>query len=372
MSTKEVRLGLVGIGNCAASLIHGIEYYRNLEFQTNHLSPQGLIRDTIGEYKISSIKTVAALDIATDKVGRDLSEAIKSPSICTRNVSDIPYLNVPVHSGILFDGIGESSSTVVEVCKDSWVATEEQRQRISKYLIENKIDVLVNFLPVGSKHATKFYADIALQSGSAFVNAIPEPIGREPQWRQAFSKVNLPLIGDDVKSQVGATIAHRSLVELLSQRGYVLDKTYQLNFGGNHDFLNMMSRDRLGEKKRSKAQSILDVANRGTGMKQGSYHISPSDYIEFLGDQKIAFIRLQGYGFAGAPIEIELKLVVEDSPNSAGVIVDAVRYAKLAKDANQGGYLKYPSAWLMKAPAFPLNDSLAENKTDEWVNSLYN
>lgn len=363
---SDVRVAIAGVGNCASALIQGVEYYRMHPELQRASYPNGLISNLIGDYSIESIKFVAAFDVAGDKVGRDLSEAIKSSNVCTRTVANIGHYGVLVRPGVLLDGIGETAAKVIEI-SDQTRVNPEDAQWVTDTLKDAQADVLVNFVPVGSKAASKFYADCAIRAGCAFINAIPVPIARDELWRKKFSEARLPLIGDDVKSQVGATIVHRSLVELFSSRGYCLDKTYQLNVGGNTDFLNMMSRERLVDKRISKVQSILDVANRGHGLPEGNYHISPSDHVPFLKDNKLAFIRLEGRGFAGAPIDIEVRLSVEDSPNSAGVVVDAVRYAKVAMDRKEGGYLHQPSAWLMKAPAFPLSDSSAESATAEWM-----
>jgi myo-inositol-1-phosphate synthase len=366
MST-EVRIAIAGVGNCAAALLQGIEYYRVAG--TCNEGPSGLIETKIGEYGVDSICVVAAFDVAKGKVGHDISEALNSPLICTRNASPVPTTGVVVQPSPVLDGIGQTASDYVEIDDEARRAPEDL-DRIVKVIQQSKADVLINYLPVGSRRGSEFYAKCALKAGCAFINAIPVSIGREAHWRDAFAAANLPLIGDDVKSQVGATIVHRALVELFSSRGYSLDQTYQLNVGGNLDFANMMTRDRLTDKKISKAQAITDIANRGHGLRADSYHISPSDHIPFLGDKKIAFIRLVGRGFAGAPIELDLKMVVEDSPNSAGVIVDAVRYAKVAMTLGYGGYLGPVSAWLMKAPAYPQNDADALSATRAWLAQL--
>jgi myo-inositol-1-phosphate synthase len=361
---EEIRIGIIGVGNCAAALIQGIEYYRHLEGLGAPV--QGLMEAEIGHYNVGSIRVAAAFDVSSDKVGRDVSDALKSPLICTRHIVEVPFCDVMVVPGPALDGIGSSAAEVVLVDEGA-KSNLRDCSEITALLRGARVDVLINYLPVGSRLATEFYVSCALEAGCAFVNAIPVPIGRDAKWRQAFANAKLPLIGDDVKSQVGATIVHRALAELFSARGYHLDETYQLNVGGNMDFLNMMSRDRLSDKRRSKAQAILDVANCGDGLPEGAFHISPSDHIPFLKDRKIAFIRLEGTGFAGAPIEIELRMAVEDSPNSAGVVVDAIRYAKIALDAGVGGYLAPVSAWLMKAPAYPLQDAKAKLATEQWL-----
>lgn len=357
----EVRVALAGVGNCAAAFVRGIEYYRREGAET----VLGLITPQLGGYSIADIRVVAAFDVSKSKVGRDLGDAIRTETICTRRVCDVNQMGVTVSSGPVLDGIGGNAEAVIELHRDAQASIEPEA--IAKILQETGADVLVNFLPVGSRKGTEFYARSALKARCGFVNAIPVPIGRDPKWRTAFSEAAQPLIGDDVKSQVGATIVHRALVELFSMRGYELDRTYQLNVGGNMDFFNMTSSERLADKRISKAQAILDVANRGEGMTPGTYHISPSDHISFLEDRKIAFIRLEGRGFAGAPIDIEVRMCVEDSPNSAGIIVDAVRYAKVARDRGEGGYLVPISSWLMKAPAFPSPDAEAKKACDAWV-----
>ena len=361
---SQIRVALIGIGNCASAVVQGVEYYKRAAHMERPDS--GLMQREIGGYVVPDITFVAAFDVAEDKINRDLADALNSSLICTRSVADVPKQHAFVHPGVLLDGIGERAAEAVRV-DDRVRATDGQAVRIVQALRSSGAEILVNFLPVGARRATEFYAQCAIEARCAFINAIPVPIGREDRWRASFADVGLPLLGDDVKSQVGATIVHRALVELFSSRGYDLDLTYQLNVGGNMDFLNMTNHERLADKKVSKAQAILDVANRGAGMAEGSYHISPSDYVPFLGDQKIAFIRLEGRGFAGAPIDIELRMSVADSPNSAGVIVDAVRYAKLALDRREGGYLAAPSAWLMKAPAFSLLDSEAKSATEAWA-----
>lgn len=362
--SRQVRVGIVGLGNCAAALIQGIEYYRRAE--PSETSVDGLMATEIGGYGVGSIHLAAAFDVSKGKVGRDVSEAVRSPLICTRQVAEVPHLGVEVLPGPALDGISDRASEVVDI-DERVKAKSLDVPAIAAALRGANVEVLVNYLPVGSRLATEFYATCALEAGCAFVNAIPVPIGREERWRQAFAKAGLPLIGDDVKSQVGATIVHRALVELFSTRGYRLDETYQFNVGGNMDFFNMMSRDRLADKRISKAQAITDIANRGKGLPESAYHISPSDHVAFLKDKKIAFIRLEGRGFAGAPIDIELRMTVEDSPNSAGVVVDAIRYAKVAREAGIGGYLAEASAWLMKAPAFPMLDGEARLGTERWV-----
>lgn len=359
--SKEVRVALAGVGNCAAALIQGVEYYR----REGAGKVLGLMTPQLGGYSIEDLRFVAAFDVSKNKVGRDLGDAIRTETICTRRVCDVGQMDVTVSPGPVLDGIGGNAEAVIEIHKDAQTSVEPEA--IAQILRETGADVLVNFLPVGSRQGTEFYARSALAASCGFVNAIPVPIGRDPKWRTAFFEANQPLIGDDVKSQVGATIVHRALVELFSMRGFELDRTYQLNVGGNMDFFNMTSSERLADKRISKAQAILDVANRGEGMMPSTFHISPSDHIPFLEDRKIAFIRLEGRGFAGAPIDIEMRMCVEDSPNSAGIIVDAVRYAKVARDRGEGGYLVPISAWLMKAPAFPISDAEAKKACDAWV-----
>ncbi len=360
---SKIRVGIVGVGNCAAALVQGVEFYQTIGKSTQ--SNNGLMSPKIGDYKVTDIQFVAAFDVAKGKVGRDLSEALHAPQVCTRNVADIGWCDVSVLPGPLLDGIGKSAAEIVSIDERSTSSLNDKS--IVDALKLADVDVLVNFLPVGSTAATEFYANCALNAHCAFVNAIPVSIGRDKRWRDAFADAAVPLIGDDIKSQVGATIVHRALVDLFSIRGYDLDRTYQLNVGGNLDFYNMLSRERLAEKRRSKTQAILDVANRGSGMPEDDCHISPSDYVAFLKDEKVAFIRLEGKGFAGAPIDIEVRMSVADSPNSAGVVVDAIRYAKIAIDSGQGGYLEPASSWLMKAPAYNLDDHEAKLQLDNWV-----
>ncbi len=349
--TTGVNVAIAGIGNCASALVQGISYYSDPES-----TPVGLLSaEHCAGYTVQDVQIVAAFDVSESKVGLDLSEAIFAGPNNTRVFARVPKIGVAVSCGAGEDGIGSSAS---ERVKTGAAASVDE---VTEMLVASKTDVLVNYLPVGSEQATLAYAQAAIAAGCAFVNCIPVFVARRPEWRERFEKAGLPLIGDDIKSQVGATIVHRALAELFSSRGIRLDRTYQLNFGGNMDFYNMQDRERLHTKRVSKAQAILDVSNGGSGMAEGSYHIAPSDYVPFLGDQKLAFVRLEGTAFGGAPLDIEVRMSVSDSPNSAGCVLDAVRYAQAARVRGEAGVIDAAAAWLMKAPPKPMNDNDARH-----------
>jgi myo-inositol-1-phosphate synthase len=351
----KVKVAIVGVGNCASSLIQGVEYYR--EANPEEFVP-GLMHVELGGYHIRDIELVAAFDVDKDKVGKDLSEAIWAGQNNTVKFSDVPKLGVKVERGMTHDGIGKFLEPLIEKAPG---ATSD----VVQILKDTGADVLVNYLPVGSEEATKWYVEQALNAGVAFVNCIPVFIAREDYWQRRFQKAGLPIIGDDIKSQVGATIVHRMLTHLFRERGVRLERTYQLNFGGNTDFLNMLERDRLMSKKISKTRSVTSQLDYSIG--DDNVHIGPSDYVPWLDDRKWAYIRLEGRGFGDVPLNAELKLEVHDSPNSAGIVIDAVRCAKLALDNGLSGALEGPSSYFMKSPPIQYPDSDAHRFTEEFI-----
>ncbi len=346
----SVRVGIVGVGNCASALVQGATYYAKED------GAPGLMSADVDGLGPGDVEFSAAFDVASSKVGRDLSEAIGAEPNDTRRFTDVPYLDVTVIAGPRLDGIGRVAESRLS---GIGVAAVDGTENVVEHLRATRTDVLVNFMPVGSEQASEWYAGAALEAGCAFVNAIPTRIARDVRWQRRFSMANLPLLGDDVKSQFGATIVHRVLAELLSDRGIRLDRTYQLNVGGNMDFLNMLQSDRLEEKRESKTSAVVSAANGGEGLAPDDVRIGPSDYVRWLGDRKVAFIRLEGSAFGGAPLEVELRMQVWDSPNSAGVVIDAVRYAKAALRRGEGGPLIVPSAWMMKAPPEQMDEAVA-------------
>jgi len=351
----KVKVAIVGVGNCASSLIQGVQYYR--EANEKEFVP-GLMHVNLGGYHIRDIEFVAAFDVDKDKVGKDLSEAIWAGQNNTIKFSDVPKLGVKVERGMTHDGIGKFLEPLIEKAPG---ATSD----VVQILKDTHADVLVNYLPVGSEEATKWYVEQALNAGVAFVNCIPVFIAREDYWQRRFQKAGLPIIGDDIKSQVGATIVHRMLTHLFRERGVRLERTYQLNFGGNTDFLNMLERDRLMSKKISKTRSVTSQLDYSIG--DDNVHIGPSDYVPWLDDRKWAYIRLEGRGFGDVPLNAELKLEVHDSPNSAGIVIDAVRCAKLALDNGLSGALEGPSSYFMKSPPIQYPDSDAHRFTEEFI-----
>ena len=351
MENKQIRVAILGVGNCASSFVQGIEHYSNSE------NEDGLISDVIGGYKVSDIEIVAAYDINKSKVGKDLSEAIFSEPNNTIKFSKVPTTGIVVQPGVVKDGVGKFVKDVIETSPDS--------ENFEESLKNSGAEILINLLPVGSDDAVKFYAQAAINSNVGFINCIPVFIARDEEWYQKFKDASVPLIGDDIKSQVGATIVHRALAQLFSDRGVKLENTYQLNVGGNMDFLNMLEEDRLETKRTSKTSSVTSVANKGTGIGPDNVRIGPSDYVKWLEDRKKAFIRLEGKAFGGAPLNIEVQLEVWDSPNSAGVTIDAVRYMKFFKEKNDLESLDLVSAWLMKAPFRSIKDSDVLKKLHE-------
>jgi myo-inositol-1-phosphate synthase len=355
MAARKVRVGLVGVGNCASSLVQGLTYYRDAS--GNEPIP-GLMHADLGGYHISDIEISAAFDVAKAKVGRDVAEAIYSGTNNTHRFADVDACGVTVHRGPTLDGIGR-------YLRDEIEEADEPVADVAEILRESQTDVLVCYLPVGSEEAAQFYARQALEAGVAFVNCIPVFLASRPEWAQRFAAKGLPIIGDDIKSQVGATIVHRMLANLFRERGVRLDRTYQLNFGGNTDFLNMLERERLESKKISKTQAVtsqLDVP-----LAANDVHVGPSDHVPWLTDRKWAYIRLEGTTFGGVPLNAELKLEVWDSPNSAGVVIDAVRCAKLALDRKLGGPLVGPSSYFMKSPPQQFTDDEARRRTQQFI-----
>lgn len=345
--SSPIRVALVGVGNCASALVQGVHYYHA------HPSAPGLMTEQIGRYGSGDITFSAAFDVAETKVGRDLSSAIFAEPNCTATFFEPPYLDVTVVAGPRLDGVGRSLAKRVRPVK--------AEESVVDHLRATDTDVVVNFLPVGSVEASRYYADAAIQASCGFVNAIPTRVARD--MGDQFAAAGLPVVGDDVKSQLGATIVHRVLAETFSRRGIELLRTYQENIGGNTDFLNMLDEERLAEKRLSKAGAVKAVANRGRGLDDANVHIGPSGYVEWLGDKKVAFIRLEGAAFGGVPLSMELRMEVWDSPNSAGVVIDAVRYVADARDRGVSGVLAAPSAWLMKAPPEQMSED------DAWEES---
>ncbi|NOZ59441.1 MAG: inositol-3-phosphate synthase [Euryarchaeota archaeon] len=351
----KVRVAIVGVGNCASSLVQGVEYYKNAG---ENESIPGLMHVKLGDYHIRDIEFSAAFDIDAGKVGRDLSEAIFAEPNNTVKFAEVPSLGVEVMRGMTHDGIGRYLSGRIEKHPSSTVD-------VAGVLEDTRTDVVVNFLPVGSEFATKWYVEQALKAGCAFVNCIPVFIARERRWQEVFEKAGLPIVGDDIKSQVGATIVHRTLANLFKARGVKLERTMQLNVGGNMDFFNMLERERLESKKISKTSAVTSMLDYDIG--EENVHIGPSDYVAWLTDRKWAYIRLEGRSFGGVPLNIELKLEVWDSPNSAGVVIDAVRCAKIALDRGEAGALEAPSAYFMKSPPAQYPDEVAREMVEAWV-----
>jgi myo-inositol-1-phosphate synthase len=352
---SKVRVAIIGVGNCSSSLVQGVHYYQNAK--DDDVVP-GLMHVNLGGYHIRDVVFTAAFDVVDTKVGKDLSEAIFSHPNNTIKFCEVPYLNVPVSRGMTHDGLGKYLSQIV---KKAPGPTAD----IIGILKETKTDVVVSYLPVGSEMATKWYVEQVLEAGCAFVNAIPVFIASQDYWANRFKERGLPIIGDDIKSQVGATITHRVLTSLFVDRGVRLDRTYQLNFGGNTDFLNMLERDRLESKKISKTNAVTSMLPYP--LAQDNVHVGPSDYVPWLTDRKWCYIRMEGTTFGDVPLNAEVKLEVWDSPNSAGVIIDAVRCAKLAIDRNISGPLVGPSSYFMKTPPKQFKDEVAREMTEAFI-----
>ncbi len=355
MPSRELRVGIVGVGNCASSLVQGVSYYRNAK--GNEPVP-GLMHVELGGYHVKDIAFSSAFDVAASKVGHDLSDAIFGAPNNTQTFASVAPTGVKVRRGPTLDGIGE-------YLKDIVVESSEAPNDVTEILKETQTQVLVSYLPVGSQKAAEFYAERALEAGCAFVNCMPVFIAHKREWSERFAQRGLPIIGDDIKSQVGATIVHRMLANLFRERGVRLDRTYQLNFGGNADFRNMLERERLESKKISKTRAVtsqLDIP-----LDPEDIHIAPSDHVPWLTDRKWAYIRLEGTTFGGVPLNAELKLEVWDSPNSAGVVIDAVRCAKLALDRGISGALIGPSSYFMKSPPQQFTDAEARERTLRFI-----
>src|SRR6266550_3729180 len=353
--SRRIRVAIIGVGNCASSLVQGVHYYRNAK--TGDPIP-GIMHVDLGGYHTRDVEFVAAFDVDKNKVGKDLADAIYAKPNNTYRFADVPKTGVKVSRGMTHDGIGKYLSKVI-------TKAPGETADIVKILRDTKTDVVVSYLPVGSEEATKWYVEQVLEAGCAFVNCIPVFIAREAYWRRRFEERGLPVVGDDVKSQVGATIVHRVLTRLFMDRGVRLDRTSQLNFGGNTDFYNMLERERLTSKKISKTDAVR--SQLGHELPADAVHIGPSDYVPWLLDRKWAHIRLEGRGFGDQPINVELKLEVWDSPNSAGVVIDAIRLCKIALDRGLKGALFAPSAYLMKSPPEQWADDVARTRLERFI-----
>ncbi|OLE24067.1 MAG: inositol 1-phosphate synthase [Actinobacteria bacterium 13_1_20CM_3_71_11] len=351
----SVRVAIVGVGNCASSLVQGVEYYRDAD--PNERVP-GLMHVTFGDYHVSDVQFVAAFDVDAKKVGRDLAEAIVASENNTIKIADVPPTGITVQRGPTLDGLGKYYRQTVE-------ESDEAPVDVVAALREARVDVVVSYLPVGSEAADKFYAQAAIDAGCGFVNALPVFIASDPVWAAKFEAAGLPIVGDDIKSQVGATIVHRALAKLFEDRGVELQRTYQLNFGGNMDFMNMLERERLVSKKISKTQSVTSQIPHE--MEKANVHIGPSDHVPWLLDRKWAHIRLEGKAFGDVPLNVDLKLEVWDSPNSAGIIIDALRACKIAMDRGIGGPLLSASSYFMKSPPVQYADSVARDSVEQFI-----
>ena len=352
---EKIRVAIIGVGNCASSLVQGVEYYKNTK-ESDYIP--GVMHVNLGGYRIRDIEFSAAFDIDKNKVGKDLSEAIFTHPNNTTKFSDVPFLNIKVHRGMTHDGLGKYLKQIIEKAPG-------ETADIVRILKDTKTDVVVNYLPVGSEEATKWYVEQILDAGCGLVNCIPVFIAREAYWQKRFKERGLPVIGDDIKSQVGATILHRIMTRLFLERGVILDRTSQLNVGGNTDFLNMLERSRLESKKISKTNAVTSQLDYE--LKPGAIHIGPSDYVEWLQDRKWAYIRMEGTTFGNVPLNIECKLEVWDSPNSAGVVIDAVRCCKLALDNGLSGAMVEPSSYFKKSPPIQYTDEQARRMTEEFI-----
>lgn len=350
-----IRVAIAGVGNCASSLVQGVTYYHDADDDDR---VPGLMHVNFGGYRIKDIEFVAAFDVDAAKVGLDLSEAIHASENNTITFAEVPNLGVEVMRGPTYDGLGEYYRQMV---------TESDKPAVDvvQVLRDKKVDVLVSYLPVGSQEADEFYAQAAIDAGCAFVNCLPVFIASDPTWAEKFTNAGVPIVGDDIKSQVGATITHRVLARLFEDRGVRLDRTYQLNVGGNMDFMNMLQRSRLESKKISKTRAVTSVVDHE--MEEKNVHIGPSDYVGWLDDRKFAFVRLEGTTFGDVPLQLEYKLEVWDSPNSAGIVIDAIRAAKIALDRHLGGPILAPSSYFMKSPAVQYEDNEARRLVEEFI-----
>ena len=358
----KIKIAIAGIGNCASSLIQGIEYYK---FEDKE--PIGLMHREIGGYKPGDIEVVAAFDIDARKLGKDVSEAIFAPPNCTAVFCpDIPSTGVKVKMGRVLDGVSDHMKNYEDSC--TFIVSKEQEATKADIVNELKnsgAEMLLNYLPVGSEEAVCFYAECALEAGVALINNMPVFIASNPEWAKKFEEKNIPIIGDDIKAQLGATITHRILADLFEKRGVKLERTYQLNTGGNTDFLNMLNRNRLASKRESKTEAVQSVLSRK--LENENIHIGPSDYVAWQKDNKVCFLRMEGSLFGDVPMNLELRLSVEDSPNSGGVVIDAIRCCKLALDRGIGGVLYSPSSYFMKHPAIQYSDDEAYRRTEAFI-----
>ncbi len=352
---SSVRVAIVGVGNCAASLVQGVEYYKDADPASR---VPGLMHVRFGPYHVGDVEFVAAFDVDAKKVGQDLSDAISASENNTIKICDVPPMDVTVRRGHTLDGLGK-------YYRETITESDDEPVDVVATLRETQADVLVCYLPVGSEDAARFYAQCAIDAGVGFVNALPVFIAGTPAWAKKFEDAGVPIVGDDIKSQVGATITHRVLAKLFEDRGVILDRTYQLNVGGNMDFKNMLERDRLESKKISKTQAV--TSNMENKLSARNVHIGPSDYVQWLDDRKWAYVRLEGRNFGDVPLNLEYKLEVWDSPNSAGVIIDAIRCAKIAKDRGIGGPLLSASSYFMKSPPEQFDDDTARDKVEAFI-----
>ena len=352
----KINVAIIGLGNCASSLIQGIHKYSELD-DSSEFNVPGVMNNILGGYTVGDVNIVAAFDVDKEKVGKDISEAIFSKNNNALKFHDVPSMGVSVDRGMTHDGIGEYLENIIQ-------KADGETSDIVKILRERKVDVVINYLPVGSEQATKWYVEQILAAGCAFVNCIPVFIAKEPYWQKRFIDKGLPIVGDDIKSQVGATIVHRVLARLFEDRGVRLDKTYQLNFGGNTDFYNMLERSRLKSKKISKTDAVQSQLEKD--LPTDDVHIGPSDHVPWLEDRKWAYIRLEGTSWGDQPLNVELKLEVEDSPNSAGVAIDAIRCAKIALDKKVSGSIESASAYFMKSPSIQMRDDDARRAVEEF------
>lgn len=355
MSSNPIRVAIVGVGNCAASLVQGVHYYRDADPQA---TIPGLMHVEFGKYHVNDVQFVAAFDVDGKKVGVDLADAILASENNTIKIADVPPTGVTVQRGHTLDGLGRYYLETIE-------QSPAEPVDVVQALRDAKVDVMVCYLPVGSQEAAEFYAQCAIDAGVAFVNALPVFLAGTKEWADKFTAAGVPIVGDDIKSQIGATITHRVMAKLFEDRGVTLDRTYQLNVGGNMDFKNMLERDRLESKKISKTQAV--TSNVEAELAAKDVHIGPSDYVQWLDDRKWAFVRLEGRNFGDAPVSLEYKLEVWDSPNSAGVIIDAVRAAKIGLDRGIGGPLLSASSYFMKSPPEQFNDDLAREKVEAFI-----
>ena len=355
----SIRVAVVGVGNCASSLVQGVHYYRDAD--PSQTVP-GLMHVMFGDYHVRDVEFVAAFDVDDKKVGKDLAEAINASENNTIKIADVPTTGITVQRGHTLDGLGKYYRQTID-------ESGAEPVDVVAALQDAKVDVLVSYLPVGSENADKFYAQCAIDAGVAFVNALPVFIASDPEWAAKFEAAGVPVIGDDIKSQVGATITHRVMAKLFEDRGVQLDRTYQLNVGGNMDFKNMLERERLESKKISKTQSVTSNLTGSLAGKTDdrNVHIGPSDYVAWLDDRKWAYVRLEGRAFGDVPLNLEYKLEVWDSPNSAGIIIDAIRAAKIAKDRGIGGALLSASSYLMKSPPEQRPDDLGRAKLEAFI-----